>query len=171
MISIVTSCLPMGFVGDAYRAALEAEVYLSRTVVWTAEDESVPPGLSLSANGVLSGVPIRSYRGSIEVCAACEDPEETARTVLSLRIYGALSLKALSLPDGQAGQAYSAPLVAEGGAGPCHWMADSLPLGLQLSGAWLTGTPQVSGGFAPITFTVVDAEGHSAEKCVFLRIL
>ena len=71
-----------------------------------------------------------------------------------------LSVATASLAGGGAGTAYSQSLVSSGGSGTVTWaiVGGSLPPGLSLSGATISGTPTTSGTFS---FTVRATDGSS----------
>lgn len=71
-----------------------------------------------------------------------------------------LSVATASLAGGGVGTAYSQSLVSSGGSGTVTWaiVGGSLPTGLSLSGATISGTPTTSGTFS---FTVRATDGSS----------
>jgi len=77
-----------------------------------------------------------------------------------------LQISTASLPNGQIGQAYRAPLNASGGTPPYVWSVSSgaLPAGLTLSSAGvISGTPTVSGS-SSFTIQVKDSSVPAAES-------
>jgi hypothetical protein len=71
-----------------------------------------------------------------------------------------LSVSTSSLPKGQVGANYSAPLAATGGTAPYHWALASgaLPAGLTLAASGtITGTPSAAANAASIGLKVTDS--------------
>ena len=117
---------------------------------------ALPAGLSLNANGTLSGTPTGG--GTFSFTATATDasaagPFQGSRTY-SLTIYRPyLTLGPGGLPDGTAGSSYFQVFTANGGMGYFSYAltAGALPPGLSLSDRFLSGTPTASGTF---NFTV-----------------
>src|SRR5579862_7566541 len=77
-----------------------------------------------------------------------------------------LQISTASLPNGQVGQAYRAPLSASGGTAPYAWSLSNgtLPAGLMLSSdGVISGTPTVSSGTS-FTIQVKDSSQPAAES-------
>ena len=85
-----------------------------------------------------------------------------------------LVISTTTLPTGQVGAAYSATLVATGGASPLNWTTTSgtLPSGLMLNAATgaITGTPTTSVNNLALTFQVNDSESPAQAKSVNLTL-
>jgi len=88
----------------------------------------------------------------------------TGRTVNLLSSYRITTTS--PLPAGETGIAYSKTLGATGGVEPYTFgiQSGSLPAGLHLVGATITGTPTAAGGPTSITFRVTDATQAVATK-------
>jgi len=164
-LSITTgSPLPTGTVGVAYSRTLVGE---GGTLPYTwSVGAGMPPGLSFSATGVLTGTPTQagSFTFSVLVIDAASGSALTpfAITILAPQ----LSITTSSLPAGTVNVAYPlTTLAATGGTPPYSWSVGSgMPPGLALSAAGvLTGTPTQGGTF---TFTVAatDAAGLTRSK-------
>jgi len=76
-----------------------------------------------------------------------------------------LAVATTTLPSGTVGQAYTATLQAFGGTAPYTWSVSSgtLPAGLALSGATISGTPTAA-GTSSITVQAVDSTGATASQ-------
>jgi hypothetical protein len=99
----------------------------------------------------LADIPART---TIETVARGEEGFHT------LAIVADLAVTTTSLPGGQVGVSYSAPVAGNGGVKPYAWSATGLPPGLTIdpaSGA-ISGTPTTAGAFTP-TIRVADADG------------
>ncbi len=127
---------------------------------WTVTT-ALPPGLSLSSSGVISGTPtaVAQYSLGIKVTDSNSPPISGSA---SLRLFVAfpVSVTASIVPNtGNVGQQYSGLLRAGGGFGlsPYAWQlqSGSLPPGLLLTSAYsegfISGTPTSPGAY---TFTV-----------------
>jgi len=100
---------------------------------WTAASgSSLPPGLSLSTGGAISGTPTTA--GSYTVTVTVKDtgitPNQTAQQNFTITIYGVLSLPApnpSSLPAGYVGVSYSGSVTGSGGSGNVSLAVTSAP--------------------------------------------
>jgi hypothetical protein len=80
-----------------------------------------------------------------------------------------LSIATCGLPGARVGEPYSARLAARGGAAPYAWEA-RLPAGLALDGAGtISGRVERTGSF-PVTLSVVDRDGRTAQRVVVLHV-
>jgi uncharacterized protein (TIGR03437 family) len=137
----------------------------------------LPPALTMSSGGVLSGTPIQGCHGTYNVQATVTDSSKnTASTKLTLVITAVtLSLGPASLPSGAVGATYGpVTLTASGGAAPYTWsVVSGMPNGLALgSTGVLSGTPASgSAGTYTLTVAVHDANGVSATGNWTLEIL
>lgn len=129
-------------------------------------------GLSLSADGLLSGTPI--VEGSISFTAQVSDEgSEVDEKLFSFTINSAVAIVTTTLPDWTVGFAYSQQLDAPGGTGTKTWTdknSDLAGTGLNLSSSGLvSGTPTSSG---PISFTasVIDQIGAGDESALGLTV-
>jgi hypothetical protein len=167
-LSITVSSLPAGTVQAAYSATLSATGG-AVPYTWSITSGSLPPGLTLSPSGQISGTPTQAGGSSFAVQVTDSSSlAQTASTSLSITIAAAganpVQITTTSLPGGQVNSAYSATLAATGGATPYSWSLSggSLPAGLSLSAAGqFTGTPTASG---TVSFTVRVADSSSPAK-------
>lgn len=172
-LSVVTSSLPIGYVGSAYSTtALTATggSGVSSNYSWAlGAGSSLPVGLSLSPAGVLSGTPTGTA-GTNNVTVVVSDSVSsfTANAVLALQIKAGVTITAQTLPTGYVGTAYpSTQLAATGGSGTYSTWAlasgSSLPAGLSLSTAGvISGTPSGSTGTIDFTVRVTDSASNTA---------
>lgn len=85
-IAITTTALPNGVVGQYYQFQLQATVNPPSTLTWTC-DNDLPPHLVLNAStGILSGLCIRTYLGSLTFWVESNNSGEKAHAVLLLSI-------------------------------------------------------------------------------------
>lgn len=138
--------VPNGMAGTNYSAALVA-VGGTGTLTWILETGSLPSGVTLGANGQLSGIPQQNGNFSFTVRVTdAANPAQFNSEDLSLSIAPATapSITTTSpLPNGVVNQAYSRTFAATGGTGALTWTSTgALPNGLVLSpGGVLSGTP------------------------------
>ena len=158
-----TSALPDATVGTAYTAQA-TESGGEPPFTWTLTAGQLPPGLKLSADGVVSGTPTQAgtFTFVLEFFDS-ESPPEADGLQATLTVNPAappLAVSTTSLPGGTAGTAYSQALSATGGTTPYTWSLASgtLPAGLALSaGGTISGTPKTA-GTSTFTVQVSDAE-------------
>ena len=153
-LAVTTSSLPGGTAGSPYPSTtLEASGGVP-PYTWALSSGNLPPGLTLSAAGAITGTPSGggTYLLAFVVTDSYSTPE-TAKASLTLTISGsqtpALTLTTTSLADATVNMAYSATLTATGGVPPYTFSlanGTSLPGGLSLSsGGAISGTPTKAG--------------------------
>jgi hypothetical protein len=156
---VVNAVLADGRVGSPYLQSLAATGGTG-TYTWSlASGSLLPPGLTLSANGVISGTPttvnIIGTAFSVQVRDS-GSPVQTAGAKLSIRVAAPLAITTTTLAAAKFGVAYSQTLTSSGGIGAVTWTlaagSGPLPAGLTLSSAGvISGTPAAFGIFG---FTV-----------------
>lgn len=178
VLTIVTTQLPMAVAGVDYSQALTA-AGAGGPVVWTIAAGELPPGLELSPEGIVSGIPeeVGEWRftvGLVEVGGATarrelrllvrDDPEDDA---------GELEIVSGVLPAARLGRHYLRKLEAEGGTPPYRWSLEDgeLPEGIRLAPASgsIFGLPRAAGDFE-FTVTVEDEEDGFALGDLALRV-
>ena len=158
-INVGPNSLPNGNVGDSYSKNITANGGNS-PYTFTVSSGSLPPGLTLSPGGVLSGTPTTAGTFTFTVQATdsyqCSGSRQYTVTINCPRI----NLAPPGLPDGKVGNSYSTTITASGGNSPYTFTVSSgsLPPGLTLSpGGVLSGTPTTAGTF---TFTVQATDSY-----------
>lgn len=161
-VAVTTSVLPSGSVGQSYSTQLAAAGG-TPPYQWAANNP--PAGLSLSAAGVLSGVP--STAGAFQFAVQVTDSTNTSASAqMTITIQpGAIAITTVPpLFAGTVGTQYAQPFAASGGQTPYTWsVASGNTDGLTLNSATgiLTGSPAAAGTFN-FTIRVSDASGASA---------
>jgi len=161
-LTVTTTSLPTGVVGNTYNSNLQASGGVTPyTWGWVAAGGSnLPPGLSLSSSGAITGTPTATGTFNVVVTAtdSANPTAQTANANLSISVNNSapLTITTTGLPTGFVNSAYAnAMLQANGGVQPYTWSisAGSLPANLSLNGATgaITGTPTATG---TTTFTV-----------------
>ena len=139
---------------------------------WTAT--GLPPGMSFSSNGMLSGTPTASgtYYPAVTVTDSSITPARAGPTGYVVSVRFPPTIITSSQLQGFAGVPFSQSFAATGGVPPYTWSVQSgstLPAGLTLSYAGtLSGTN--GGGAFSFTVKVTDSNGVSAEAPFSLSI-
>jgi len=172
-ISVVTTDLPEGQVGEAYTTTLRASGG-KRPYTWSLSAGSLPDGLTLdSSTGIISGVP--TIYGISTFTILVEDSNlESATQVLAIRINPPpLEIQTNSLPDAPVNQSYSQTLQASGGWPPYTWTlaTGALPTGLNLSpDGIVAGTPTQQEYYAFVV-EVTDADGVEDSRALSIAVV
>ncbi len=171
-LDIATSSVPEGQEQIAYRFELRARGGVP-PFVWTQTGGTLPTGITLDADGVLSGTAVDygPHRLSVELADA------EGRTVggdfdLLWRSLEPM-IRTRSLARARAGRPYEVELVAEGGLPPYTWAITDgmLPAGLSLSpNGGIDGTPSEAGSFA-FRVGVTDRGGRSDAAGILLVVI
>jgi hypothetical protein len=161
LVIATASPLPSGLAGTAYSQTLTAAGGVP-PYVWQISSGTLPPLLSLSPSGVISGVPATPGVSTFTI-SVTDAALHTASQTFSLAItLGTLAITTPStLPSAVAGASYSQTLAATGGAPPYTWQVTSgtWPAGMSMSSAGvIAGTPAVAGTY---TFSVQVNDGAS----------
>jgi hypothetical protein len=125
------------------------------TSPYTFTATGLPPGVTLSSAGALSGASPQAgnFNASVQLV------DRNGLTVSASITIDVLGLLSGTLSNGVAGQFYSATLSAAGGAQPYSFTVNGLPTGLSLtSGGSLTGTVRAANTYT-FTVTVSDSGG------------
>lgn len=170
VLGISTASLPAGALGGAYTQTLTS-VGGTGPLTWSlAGTSTLPPGLSLSAQGQIAGTPTTLGAYPFQVNVTDTVAKLTAAKSFNISITSILTVTTTSpLPNGALGVAYSQTLQATGGIAPYTWSATGLPAGLTLAPTTgiLSGTP-TAGGTSTISVTVTDAANGKATASLSL---
>jgi hypothetical protein len=159
-----TSSLADGKVGQAYSAQLSATGGVT-PYVWSLTG-TLPPGLTLSPSGAISGTPTST--GIFPFTAQIVDsssPPLSVNASLSITVVSPLRITTKALREAVTGIGYNVTVGAVGGTGPYSWsiLSGSLPRGLTLSpdtGA-ISGTALTT-GTSTFTISVADSDTPTA---------
>ena len=168
---VTTTSLPPTSVGAAYSARLAAYAG-TPPYSWQIISGSLPPGLSLSSGGSISGT--ASAQGSFSFQAQATDATtptpQTASAQLSILVGPpTLTVSSTVLPEAYVGVDYSAVLTAAGGTAPYSWtlVSGSLPSGMTLSAAGaISGYTTAEGTTSSFEVEVTDASSPTPETAL-----
>lgn len=166
-ISVDPPTLPAATVGVAYSQTLSASGG-NGSYTFSAPPGALPPGLSISAGGVLSGTPTAGGSFNFMIIASDQStgpgaPYAGSRAYIFTVNPATVTLPTTSLANGTVASAYSATLnPASGGTSPYTYAltAGALPPGVSLSASTgaLSGTPTAPGTF---NFAVVATDSST----------
>jgi large repetitive protein len=165
-IALVQASLPDASVGATYRLKIDASGGAGQYTFATIAG-SLPVGLTLSADGIVSGRPVARGNYSITVMATDRNgcPGARAYTIVVVDCVSPILLSPGELLDGKVGSKYADTIIkATGGTGSYTFSVDETrPPGLGLTkagddAALLSGTPTAPG---PYTFTVTAEDNVS----------
>lgn len=171
--------LPEASVGQPYATILAASGGVPPYSWSLTSGSSLPGGLTLSSDGIISGVPTSGGTSRFIVQARDSDsPVTSIRKGVSLTVEGegagsggSLTVSATGLPKGAVGVYYAFAPAVTGGASPYAWSSTTLPAGLSLDprSGFITGTPTASGTY-PVVLTVTDANDVQAIQNLSIEI-
>ena len=185
--------LPNGTSGVAYYQPLTASGGTGY-YTWSVYSGALPPGLSLSSSGVISGTPTTGGSAMTVTIRLTDSAGAAGIKSLSIKIDGAVVstpttpppsppattgglpniTTATILPNGTSGVAYYQRLTASGGTGYYTWTmySGALPPGLSLSSRrrHFRGTPTTGGSAMAVTVRLTDSAGAAGMKSLSIKI-
>ena len=167
-VSITTTSLPAGVVGQAYSQSVTAT---GGTAPYNFTGTNLPSGLIINPAGVIAGTPTGAGSFTFTVTVT-DSKQQTASANLKLVINPApLAITTVSTFSATVGQAYSQTFAASGGTPPYTWktIAGSVaPLTLTSAGV-LSGTPTAA-GVLNFTIQVTDSAGATAQQAFSITV-
>ena len=172
--------VPDGFANRPYAPRQLTAVNNVSAVTWTATS-GLPPGLTLSAAGVLSGTPTIS--GFYTIQLRLQDSVDTVFRSVNIGVYNIEITTPRLLPNATQQVPYSAIVSASGGSGTytfstcsgvgCAGASSGLPTGLVIdeSTGAISGTPTAGAGQWGFTLWVTDTNHVSYSKRMAIVIL
>ena len=142
------------------------------TVTWAPNPpSSLPPGMTLSPTGLLSGTPTAS--GNYQVNFSVADSVGEVGSGIQMNIYAVRITTNGSLPNVTQGVPYTATIAASGGSGGYTFTANNLPNGLTLNSTTgtISGTTTVGPGHWWFNVTATDSGSASYSKTMSIDIL
>ena len=143
--------------------------------VWSLQSGALPPGVTFSSNGALTGTPTAEGSYAFVVRAQHEAPVKTQTFTLTVRqpLVVKSPFAPAARPNAEVGIRLSKTATATGGSGAYTWSLSSgaLPTGVVLdpSKGTVSGTPQTAGNFA-LGLSATDTEGRVATVNAALRV-
>jgi len=173
--AISTTSLPSGTVGASYPQQTLSATGGTPPYTWSISAGLLPSGLTLAANGTLTGTPTTAGTSNITV-KVVDSANQSAFQALQIVINPAPAPPAItsdSLPRGIVGVAFSFTLAASGGQGLYTWslVTGALPGGVTLDGTTgqIRGTPTAAGTFT-FTVRVTDGRGGTGDKALTIVV-
>jgi hypothetical protein len=169
--SIATSALLSAAVGAPYSATLQTAGVDSNTT-WEATAGSLPAGLTLSKEGVISGTPTAAGSSTFTVQATgnARDFSGTRVDTKELTLSVVALAAQLSRTTAEVGVSFQASLVGSGGQAPYRWSVTGAPAGLSAAAdGTLSGTPRRAGSYT-LSAQLIDATGAQGTLEVRLAV-
>jgi hypothetical protein len=172
-LQITTAGLPNATEGTPYTATLAASG--GGTLTWSLAGGSLPAGLTLGSDGVVSGTP--NAPGSFTVTVRVDGSGRSTTKQLQLVVAEKLTATAPAQQVWEVGRPLQISINAKGGFPGYSWkLSGTLPAHTGFIGdkgngstSFLQGVPADAGTF-PIVLTVTDATGSSVQVTVTLTI-
>ena len=172
VVNLSPTSLPAGNEALSYSQVIAASGGTA-PYTYAVTSGALPPGLSLSVGGTLSGNPITSGSYGFTVTATDAQGYLGSRTyALSITAAPTITIAPSSLPAASENLPYSQSITASGGTAPYDYAvtSGSLPPGLTLSsGGVLSGAPTASGSFN-ITVTATDALTYTGSQAYTVTV-
>jgi hypothetical protein len=172
-LQITTGSLPKATAGTSYSTTLAASGASSAT--WTVSGGSLPAGVSLGSNGVLSGTPsgAGSYTFTVRVASGGASTSKQLQLVVAEK----LSASAAAEQTWEVGRPLNISIDAKGGTPGYSWkVSGTLPAHTGFAGdkgngstSFLQGVPGEAGTF-PLVLTVTDSAGASVDIKVTITV-
>jgi subtilisin family serine protease len=160
---MATTALPVVMARSSFSLPLSA-TGASGPYRWSVVGGSLPRGISLSQNGVLSG----SSRSATTVnftVSVSNNSCQSATQSLTLQVATPLAVSTRKLPKASLNSYFSTNIAASGGSGPYTWsLSGALPPGLSLGqNGTISGAP-TAGGTYSFSAVVTDTFGFTASR-------
>jgi hypothetical protein len=182
-LAIVNTTVKQATVNQPYSETLKAQRVDSLNPVsgpdvqatWSLQSGALPPGITLSTSGVLSGTPTSEGSYQLVVKAQNGSPSDTETYTLAVRqpVSVKSPLGSGQRPSSEVGIRFGKTFTATGGSGTYTWalVSGALPPGVALDATrgTITGTPQTAGNFA-FALTATDSEGRVANASAALTV-
>ena len=160
-LAITTVSAPVGTATSPYSLALQASGGGNQS--WSVVAGQLPPGLTLAANGSISGV--ATTPGTYTFTARVADATRSDTQQLTIVVRAPLTIQAPAVRQFEVGEPIKELIPATaGGSGTNVWKLEGeLPAGLvfDAQNVRIAGAPETAGRF-PVKLSVADSEGRNA---------
>lgn len=164
-MQLLTQPIPSGTTGVAYNFAFSSTGYPVPT--FTVSVGNLPPGLSLSSSGVISGTPttVGTFTGTVAASNGIGSPATQNFSIPIVQGAGTSPTISGTAPGGAQGTAYSFSYTVGGSPVPTETVtAGSLPPGLSISSTGtISGTPMTVGTYSG-TITATNTAGSTPQN-------
>ena len=162
-LSVQQQAVPSpAFVSEPYSFQVTASG--GGTQTWSILSGTLPPGITFSTGGLLSGTP--TTPGDYTFVVRVGDGSRSDTETFIIRVVQRLAAAAPAVSPAEVGIPFTAAVSATGGRAPYAWSltGGTLPPGLTLDPATgtISGTPTAAGSFGA-TLTVTDSLGLTAQ--------
>lgn len=169
---VTTTTLPVAIRNAAYSGAI-ATTGGAGTKSWTLTAGQLPAGLTLNADGTISGTPTANGDFVFTVKVADDGPSTDTKQLL-IRVVDPLAITPLGARAriAEVSRPFNATLTGTGGTQPYTWsVTGTLPDGLTLDPTTgvMSGVPETAGS-APLTVTMTDANKLSQTLAVSFTV-
>lgn len=173
-LTLDPASLPAGTNGTPYPAQTLVASGGLAPYAYAVTAGTVPPGLVLGSDGVLSGTPTSAGTFGFSVTATDLDGDTVTRAyTVTINAGQVLTVLPTALPAGYWQTPYSATVTAVGGTGTGYTFAitaGGLPTGLAMSSSGaISGAPGAVGSFS-LTVTATDSAGNTGQRAYVLQI-
>jgi Putative Ig domain len=170
-ITVTNPAVSIGIAGQAFSQSFTQSGAIG-TATFTLATGTLPSGLTLAADGTLSGIPLQT--GTFPVTVTVTDANGCTGTSATYNLTINCQPITVTHPanmTGTVGVAFSEQYTQSGGIGTVTFATSStLPAGMTLAAdGTLSGTPTQSGSF-PITVTATDSNGCTGSDTFTLTI-
>jgi large repetitive protein len=171
--AIQTTSLPNGALGASYSAKLQAGNHPIQSQKFELAQGALPAGLTLAADGTISGTPTAPGATTFTVRATSVGDDGAIRIdsrQFTLTVTGSYTISA-SRRLGEVGVPFSSTLAARGGAPPLQWSAPAgLPAGLSVDTQGVISGVPLRAGTYDVNVHFVDAKGAASDAHVALAV-
>ncbi len=169
-LTVMDTSLPDAFANTAYSAYTFTPLNNAGHVTFTSTN-TLPPGMTFSNAGVLSGTPTTPVL--LKIFFSIFDGTDTIYRGFGLTVYAVNLTTPGALPNATQGVAYSATLTASGGTGGYTYAitGGNLPSGLSLNGGVISGTPNGGEGVSWFYIKVTDSSNNSYQKTMSIDVV
>lgn len=175
-LMIITQTLPDGGTETAYSAQLEA-TNGAAPLSWSQISGSLPPGITLAATGLLSGMPEEAGEFPFDLRVSDADGQ-SASASYKITVQDEslpLAMVTTDLPDGVVDLPFSAEIEGQNGSPPYAWqLIGDAPPGLSIDATGnpvnLAGTPTLNGNYT-FQIEVEDSAQARVRRTFFVEIV